>query len=416
MERIDTIMKTALQTIPDWQLAYDFCPSATEFAGIQAITYDGLTVEAGKTTTFAYLGIPENATARQPVPAIVLVHGGGGQAFLPWVKLWKDRGYAAIAMSTRGYFPNDVNAGSRQTGDPGYRHGMYGSFIKDGYVDSPDEDAMHNAELPLAERWITHALVKVVHAHNLLRSLPQVDKDKIGITGISWGGNITTMVITHDPRFAFAVPVYGSGYLSRALSYMGPIFRKQGNAPFRAEDRFDRVKCPVLWLTWNDDNNFSAQSNSLSYLATAPNNPKTSLALIHNLGHDHPNGWRQPMVAAFADWVTRGGQPLITFATQPEGKNAWAELNVPAGVDNIKATLYWLDAPMTTSPHDKYNYNYPDVRTLTFMDQVWKTAPASVSGSTVSAALPEDAAGYYLEVNYEIAGQTMFATSVYIAL
>jgi hypothetical protein len=34
------------------------------------------------------------------VPGIVLLHGGGGTAFESWVKLWVDRGYAAIAIDT----------------------------------------------------------------------------------------------------------------------------------------------------------------------------------------------------------------------------------------------------------------------------------------------------------------------------
>ena len=39
------------------------------------------------------------------MPGIVLVHGGGGVPFASWVKMWNDRGYAAIAMSVTGDFP-----------------------------------------------------------------------------------------------------------------------------------------------------------------------------------------------------------------------------------------------------------------------------------------------------------------------
>ena len=411
MDCLETILQAACEASPAWQEETAFNPTISEYSGIRAITYDGL----GNTSTFAYLGIPQGASAESPVPGIVLVHGGGGQAFLPWVKLWNDRGYAAIAMSTRGMFPKAVNAGSRLPDDPGYRHGMYGSFIKEGYADSPDEDALRNSHLPLAERWMTHALVKVIHAHNLLRSFCEVDNSRIGITGISWGGNITSIAITHDDRFAFAVPVYGSGYLKDALSYMGPRFQNPENAQYRAEVRFDRVKMPVLWVAWNDDNNFSVNSNSLSYLATAPNNPKTGLALIHEMWHDHPHGWGQPVVGAFADWVVKDSQPLITFATQPEGKNACATLNIPAGVSHLQGTLYWIDAPMTASVHDKYHYDMLN-DAFTFMDQVWQIAPAKVEGNTLWAALPAQAKGYYLEVRYTLGGENMLATSVYTTL
>lgn len=408
MNTLSEILENALHTTPVWQAEPAFDPTMEQFVGIKAITYDGL----GKTSTFAYMGLPEGATPDKPVPGIVLVHGGGGIAFLPWVKMWMDRGFAAIAMSTRGMFPAGVNSG-RVVDEIGCHYGMYDSFVKPGYVDSPNEDGMKNADLPIEERWMTHALVKAIHAHNLLRSLPEVDNSRIGITGISWGGNITSIVITHDTRFAFAIPVYGSGYLSEALSYMGDVFSMPGNAPYRAEDRFDRVKIPVMWVAWNDDCAFSVNSNSKSYLATVPQNPKTGLALIHDMSHSHPCGWAPPVIAAFAHWVAQDGQPLVTFATQPEGRNANAALNIPEGVMDLEGTLYWIDSPMVYKNHDKYNYGND---TLYFMEQVWQTAPAVLKGNVLQAELPQQVGGYYLELRYKINGQDMVATSVYVAL
>ena len=131
--------------------------------------------------------------------------------------------------------------------------------------------------------------------------------------------------------------------------------------------------------------------------------------------HDHPHGWAPPVIYAFADWVTKGSQPLITFASQPEGKEATARLNIPAGISDLKAKLYWIDAPMTASAHDKYHYDMLS-DAFTFMDQVWQIAPATVSGNTVWAKLPESARGYYLEVCYPLNGKEMIATSVYTTL
>ena len=42
---------------------------------------------------------------RGKLPAMVLVHGGAGTAFADWVRMWKRRGYAAIAMDTCGSVP-----------------------------------------------------------------------------------------------------------------------------------------------------------------------------------------------------------------------------------------------------------------------------------------------------------------------
>ena len=66
-----------------------------------------------------------------------------------------------------------------------------------------------------------HAVADTVLANSLLRSLPGVDADKVGIMGISWGGVITSTVIGIDDRFAFAIPTYGCGDLSEAPNQYG---------------------------------------------------------------------------------------------------------------------------------------------------------------------------------------------------
>ena len=47
----------------------------------------------------------------------------------------------------------------------------------------------------------------VILAHSLLRSWPRVDPERIGLTGISWGGYLTCIATGVDNRFKFAIPV-----------------------------------------------------------------------------------------------------------------------------------------------------------------------------------------------------------------
>src|SRR5690606_6700608 len=81
----------------------------------------------------------------------------------------------------------------------------------------PDQsDAVKFRNFTAAEThdmWTYHAVAAVVRGHSLLRSLPEVDKNRIGITGISWGGYLTCIVAGIDTRFKVAVPVYGCGFL-----------------------------------------------------------------------------------------------------------------------------------------------------------------------------------------------------------
>ena len=117
-----------------------------EWSNIQAITYDGAAIGSQKTKVFAYVGFPAGASADKKVPAIVLVHGGGGHAYAEWIKLWTDRGYAAIAMDTTGYFPSAQGKGIAGRGSDVpdlWHYGLYGDFAEAGYGDAPNNDEMH---------------------------------------------------------------------------------------------------------------------------------------------------------------------------------------------------------------------------------------------------------------------------------
>ncbi len=63
------------------------------------------------------------------------------------------------------------------------------------------------APLPARPRiWMYHAVGQTILAANALRADSRVAADKVGVTGISWGGVISSITIGWDNRFAFAVP------------------------------------------------------------------------------------------------------------------------------------------------------------------------------------------------------------------
>src|SRR5688572_23767614 len=68
---------------------------------IRAVWIDAKPLAGKPTRAFAWIGMPKVEPGKK-VPGMVLVHGGGGTAFDTWVKLWVDRGYAAIAVDTCG--------------------------------------------------------------------------------------------------------------------------------------------------------------------------------------------------------------------------------------------------------------------------------------------------------------------------
>jgi alpha-beta hydrolase superfamily lysophospholipase len=137
---------------------------------------------AGKPTrVFAYLGRPADSKGIQS-PAMVLVHGGGGKAFKDWANHWAKRGYVALAMDLSGNGPE--------------------GRLPDGGPDQSDAVKFRDfSEAEAPDMWTYHAVAAIVRGHSLLRSLPEVDPDRTGITGISWGGYLTCLVAGIDARF-----------------------------------------------------------------------------------------------------------------------------------------------------------------------------------------------------------------------
>ena len=89
-ERKDFVALAGLVEAPAMEDATGFDSSEE----LKAIYFEGLDYKGKPTKVFAWLGMPENTKGKVPsvVPAMVLVHGGGGTAFKDWVEKWNARG------------------------------------------------------------------------------------------------------------------------------------------------------------------------------------------------------------------------------------------------------------------------------------------------------------------------------------
>lgn len=154
---------------------------------LKRLLYESEPYKGKPTRVFAYYAQPDKIDGK--LPAVVLIHGGGGTAFAEWAQLWAKRGYIALAMDLAG-------------------HSEKRKRLPDGGPDQ-DEGSRFNPH-DLKDMWSYHAVAAVIRGHSLLRSLPNVDTERIGVTGISWGGYLTCIVAGLDDRFKAAVPVYGS--------------------------------------------------------------------------------------------------------------------------------------------------------------------------------------------------------------
>ena len=340
----------------------DYDPVDGAWANIQAITYDGAKIGSQKTKVFAYLGFPQGASAHKKVPAVVLVHGGSGHAFAQWIKLWNDRGYAAIAMDTTGYFPSALGrgkAGSHGDAASWWHYGLYGPFLENGYVNAPDNDRMQQVPYQnVEEQWMFHGVVATIMAHNVLLKDERVETSRIGICGISWGSVIASIAIGYDTRYAYAISVYGSGHLSHSLSFFREMFaHEKVRKLWSAEDRFHMVKIPTLWLAWVDDSNFSINANTRSYGALT--DPYTVLSLKQAWHHSHPAGWAPEEIYRFADSICYGKDNMVTCLSAPAGREISFAIGKP-DLETVTAKAFYLTQKLSYSQKEGQNKPTPD--------------------------------------------------------
>jgi dienelactone hydrolase len=281
-----------LTKAPAWQEATD----RAEEEGLKAIYFAALDYKGQPTKVFGWLGVP--ASHSGAVPGVVLVHGGGGTAFTEWVRLWTARGFAAMSIAVEGQTDlRDAASKDRDNPSGWRRHAWAGPRRQGIYGDSSE---------PLKDQWMYHAVADTILANSLLRSLPEVDAEKVGVMGISWGGVITSTVIGIDDRFAFAIPTYGCGNLAAADNQYGrtlgdnQLYRQVWDPMVR----MPRVKVPTLWLSWPGDQHFPLDAQAACYRA-APG--PHLVTLIPGMQHGHEAGWRPPESYAWAPWCRQAG-------------------------------------------------------------------------------------------------------------
>ncbi len=414
-KEIKLAMERAINTEVAWKEVEEYNPTLKKYKHIKAITYDGLEYQGQKTKIFAYVGFPETASADDPVPAVVLVHGGLGHPYLEWVAMWNKRGYAAIAMETTGCFPTQPNACVNELENSLFAYEFNEPFYEEGYVLAP-QLYFPKEYTPVEDQWAYHAISQVILAHNVLRQDDRVDSSNIGITGISWGGIITSQVIGYDDRFSFAIPVYGTAYLGEELHPSLDFDHPYIDALWGAAHNLDNADMPILWLAYNDDSIFGIPSYVKSYQHTADANRQNVLAMLGGWEHSHIAGYSKPHIYAFADWVTFGDPGFITFKSQPEGREINCKIDIPGDVKGtITADIYYITEPMSYSVYDKFGWG-----SQCYLDQEWQKDKTSLTvnrdDETITGTVPEDAAGYYIQVNFILDGSKCNSSSIYVAL
>tara|TARA_B100000941_G_scaffold227121_2_gene169367 strand:+ start:521 stop:1753 length:1233 start_codon:yes stop_codon:yes gene_type:complete len=282
--------------------------------GVQKITYANEPYRGRGTSVFAYMSLPKTSAWERDgkVPGIVLIHGGGGKAYEYWVRMWNDAGYAAIAMDLGGCDGEDMKLPDY---GPNQEH--------DGKFD--------HLRVGIKECWSYHAIAAIFRAHTILAQLPQVDENRIGMTGISWGGYLTCLAAGLDDRNKFAIPVYGCGHLTAASTWMNNPEAESGfnilgdeltelwMENFDPSSYIEQVTYPMLFVNGTNDFAYHPPAWQNTYLQCQ--GPVTLVQRLR-MDHGHWEGQTPREILAFVNNILHQTPdlPAWTEQYQEDGK------------------------------------------------------------------------------------------------
>lgn len=331
-------------------------------SNVWSIVYEGPEFKGIKREVFAYYSNPAilSGTMGSGVeyPAIVLVHGGTGRAFKEWVLKWANDGYAALAI--------DFSA----------TDGLMDFVLPAGPV--PNIDTQYNAisEGPDAT-WSYFSVGSIMKGHSLLMNLPGVDADRTGITGISWGGYLTTLVAGLDNRFKAAVPVYGCGFFEEvqgakgSLNNLGDVLKQQWLDYLDPKQYIQAVDYPMLFINGNKDFFFDIPAFDKTFQLVNPS--YANIKITPDMPHSHIAGWAPPEIKFFFDSIFNSGNSL--------GKVQ----NVVVTSASVSANLI---APSTINSAVLY---YTTDQTSLNKNKIWKKINGSISGNDMNFSIPSGA-------------------------
>ena len=323
----------------------------SRYEGMKDLMVTGYGPNGSKAEFFAYVALPDTPKPEGGYPGIVLVHGGGGTAYPLYVNVWKEYGFAVIALdwyNQRPLPPRDKPAG---------------------------ESDVPRAPLEGGKRHDISANVSnAVLCNSLLRSWPDVNPDKIVLVGLSWGSWYGAIISAIDSRLKGVVEIY-----------CGDL-RENDNRLING--RFlHAAKVPMYWVASTHDQNVTMES-----LRGAFNECPTIVtkSLVIRLPHSHRGFLFDSAPRMAKHFMDPEQVPSLPILGKPLVKDGVLSAEIKSfGLGMGKALLCYSCSPRTEKRHL----------------WEWKTLPAEVNGNTVSARIPEGVTQCFLSIYEENIGK-----------
>lgn len=242
---------------------------------------------------------PHQATADQPAPALVWVHGGpGGQttrAHSALIQYLANHGYVVLGINNRG--------------SSGYGKTFFAA-----------DDGKHGRE-PL---WDT------VAAKKYLQTLDYVDDDKIGIIGGSYGGYMVLSALAFQPgEFKVGVDIFGVANWLRTLESIPPywesfreaLYQEIGNPETQRDFLIetsplfhaDKINVPLMVLQGANDPRVIKPESDDIVAAVEKNGVPVEYVVFDDEGHGFSKKKNQiegyGRILAFLDTHLKGAAP-----------------------------------------------------------------------------------------------------------
>ncbi len=248
----------------------DFRSEPLDIETVKEWREDGVVCRLVRYTVCTFRGTPSRVAAFHTfpeggdnLPAVVWAHGGGQRAERKRGEHFARRGYACLDINWGG---REMVEGVEINTDWGVLDPTQGPMFYPGALRpnvklnlEPDDHTIDPVPSPRNGNWFLLACA-ARRGLTYLERQPEVDADRLGMTGYSMGGNITVFA-SIDPRVKAAVPMVG-GSGSLTVDFPGlPGTAQAGRFP-NAElfaltnDRaayWPHLRCPVLILNATND-------------------------------------------------------------------------------------------------------------------------------------------------------------------
>ena len=242
--------------------------------------------QAVDTTGKGDLSLPANASADNPVPAMIILHGSGG--------------IAPGREDRYQQFYNDLGIAT---------------FVLDYYA--PRGASL---DLPYTNKVLSTTEIDIIHdaikALDLLGTHPAIDGNRIGVTGYSYGGMVTRYL--QDPRFKAIISPETPDFAAHIDTY-GPCHQTMGNEA--------TTGAPYLALRGDQDASVDlAVCDKVEAVMVANGTPVES-HVLKGAGHAWENNMPQVM----------GDYPFVfgcSFSFNPQGQATVDDALAPQASEN----------------------------------------------------------------------------------